>query len=266
MFAQILTSFVLQIVFTVGIIFLFGFLIALCNKQFYANFGAFGRLVCYITGAVGTPVHECAHALFCVIFGHKVTEIKLFQINSADGTLGYVNHSYNPKNIYHKIGNFFIGVAPIIVIAAILYLMAYLLLPEFLTELSAGIQAVDFVADFGGALLGILSSVPIFFLYAVTWQWWVFLIIGIFLALHMTLSKPDIKGALSGLIFVLLAFLIVDVILGLVDSALLQSFTGGILSIASYLLCILVLSLIISVMALLISYCFRFGKARVLKK
>lgn len=266
MFAQILTSFVLQIVFTVGIIFLFGFLIALCNKRFYANFGAFGKLACYITGAVGTPVHECAHALFCVIFGHKVTEIKLFQINSADGTLGYVNHSYNPKNIYHKIGNFFIGVAPIIVIAAILYLMAYLLLPEFLTELSAEIHAVDFVADFGGALLSILSSVPIFFLYAATWQWWVFLIIGIFLALHMTLSKPDIKGALSGLIFVLLAFLIVDVVLGLVDGGLLQGFTSGVLSVASYLLSILVLSLIISVMALLISYCFRFGKAKVLKK
>lgn len=266
MFAQILTSFVLQIIFTVGIIFLFGFLIALCNKRFYANFGAFGRLACYITGAVGTPVHECAHALFCIIFGHKVTEIKLFQINSADGTLGYVNHSYNPKNIYHKIGNFFIGVAPIIVIAAILYLMAYLLLPEFLIELSAGIQVVDFVADFGGALLSILSSVPIFFLYAVTWQWWLFLVIGVFLALHMTLSKPDIKGALSGLIFVLLAFLIVDVILGLIDGNLLQNFTGGVLSIASYLLCILVLSLIISVMALLISYCFRFGKAKILKR
>lgn len=266
MFAQILTSFVLQIVFTVGIIFLFGFLIALCNKQFYTNFGAFGRLVCYITGAVGTPVHECAHALFCVIFGHQVTEIKLFQINSADGTLGYVNHIYNPKNIYHKIGNFFIGVAPIIVISAILYVMAYLLLPEFLVELSADIKVVDFVADFGGALLSILSSVPIFFLYAVTWQWWLFLVIGVFLALHMTLSKPDIKGALSGLIFVLLAFLIVDVILGLIDGNLLQRFTSGVLGIASYLLCILVLSLIISVMALLISYCFRFGKAKILKK
>lgn len=260
MFAQILTSFVLQTVFTVGIIFLFGFLIAFCNKRFYANFGTFGRLACYITGAIGTPVHECAHALFCVIFGHKVMEIKLFQINSADGTLGYVNHTYNPKNIYHKVGNFFIGVAPIIVISAILYLMAYLLLPEFLVELSAGIQVVDFVADFGGALLSILSSVPIFFLYAVTWQWWVFLIVGIFLALHMTLSKPDIKGALNGLIFVLLAFLIVDVVLGLVDGVLLQGFTSGVLSVASYLLCILVLSLIISVMALLISYCFRLPK------
>lgn len=238
MFVQILTHYVLQITFTVGVIVLFGFLIALCNKRFYANFGSYGRLVCYITGAVGTPIHECAHALFCVIFGHKITEIKLFQINAADGTLGYVNHTYNPKNIYHKIGNFFIGIAPIIVIAAILYLMAYLLLPEFLVELSAGVQVVDLVADFGDALLSILSSVPIFFLYAGTWQWWVFLVVGVVLSLHMTLSKADIKGALSGILFLLIAVLIVDVVLGLVDGALLQSFTGGVLSIASFIVTI----------------------------
>jgi len=263
---EILTNFILQIAFTIGVIVLFGFLIALCNKMFYANFGNYGRAVCYITGAIGTPIHECAHALFCVIFGHKVTEIKLFQINAADGTLGYVNHSFNPKNIYHKIGNFFIGIAPIIVISAILYLMAYLLLPEFLLELSNGVNVVDFVADFGGALSSVLSSVPIFFLYAGTWQWWVFLIIGIFLSLHMTLSKADIKGALSGLLFVILAFLIVNVILGLIGGNVLHSFTIGVLSFASYLLCILVLSLVISVIALLISYCFRFGKAKILKK
>jgi len=265
MFTQILTSFALQIVFTVGMIFLFGFLIALCNKQFYANFGTFGRLVCYITGAVGTPVHECAHALFCVIFGHKVTEIKLFQINSADGTLGYVNHTYNPKNIYHRIGNFFIGVAPIIVISAILYLMAYLLLPEFLVELSAGVQAIDFVADLGSALLNTLSSVSIFFLYAGTWQWWVFFVIGAFLALHMTLSKSDLKGALSGLLFVLLVVLIVDILMGLVDIGLLQRFTKSVLSIAGCLLCILVLALIVSAIALLTSYCFRIAKNKTLK-
>lgn len=257
MFVQVLTSFILQISFTVGIIFLFGFLIAFCNKWFYANFGVFGKLVCYITGAVGTPLHECAHALFCVIFGHKITEIKLFQINSADGTLGYVNHSYNPKNPYHKVGNFFIGVAPILVISAVLYLMAYLLLPEFLSELAAGIQTTNVIADFGGAILSVLNSVKIFFLYAETWHWWVFLIIGMFLALHMTLSKADIKGALSGLLFVLIAFLIVDVVLGLVNSRLLQNFTFGVLNIASYLLCILVLSFIISVMAVMLSYIFR---------
>ena len=83
MIGDILLSFLLQIAFTVGIIVLFGFLIALCNKKFYANFGSRALRVCYITGAIGTPLHESAHALMCLLFGHKIVEIKFFQINSA---------------------------------------------------------------------------------------------------------------------------------------------------------------------------------------
>ncbi len=262
MIGDILVCFLLQIVFTVGLIVLFGFLIALCNKRFYANFGNYGRAACYITGAIGTPLHECAHALFCVIFGHKVTEIKLFQINSADGTLGYVNHSYNPENIYHKIGNFFIGVAPIIVISAVLYLLAWWLLPGFVAEINGSFQISDFVSNIGNVFTRLLGVLRSFFLCALSWQWWVFLIVGIFLALHMTLSKADIKGALSGILFLLIVILVVDVILGLVSGNLLTAVTQEVLGIASYLLCILVLAFVISIIAVLISYVFRAVKRR----
>lgn len=262
MIGDILVCYLLQIVFTVGLIVLFGFLIALCNKRFYANFGSYGRAACYITGAIGTPLHECAHALFCVIFGHKITEIKLFQINAADGTLGYVNHSYNPKNIYHKIGNFFIGVAPIIVISAVLYLLAYLLLPNFVAEINGSFKISDFVSNIGNVFTSLLAVLQSFFSCALSWQWWLFLVVGVFLALHMTLSKADIKGALSGVIFLLIAVLIVDVILGLVSGNLLTAFTQEVLSMASYLLCILVLALIISIIAVIISFIFRAAKRR----
>lgn len=262
MIGDIFVCFLLQIAFTVGLIVLFGFLIALCNRRFYANFGNYGRAVCYITGAIGTPIHECAHALFCVIFGHKVTEIKLFQINSEDGTLGYVKHSYNPKNIYHKIGNFFIGIAPIIVISAILYLLAFLLMPVFVSEVHSSFKISNFVSNIGNVFKSLVYVLNLFFISAQTWQWWVFLIVGIFLSLHMTLSKADIKGALSGVLFFLIAVLIVDIILGLVGVSILTSFTQEILSLAGYLLCILVLALIISLMALIISYIFRFIKRR----
>lgn len=262
MIGDILVCFLLQIAFTVGLIIIFGFLIALCNKRFYANFGNYGRAVCYITGALGTPLHECAHALFCVIFGHKVTEIKLFQINSADGTLGYVNHSYNPKNIYHKIGNFFIGVAPIIVISAVLYLLAYLLLPNFVAEINGSFKISDFVTNIGNVFTSLFTVLQSFFLCALTWQWWVFIIVGIFLALHMTLSKADIKGALSGVLFLLITVLVVDVILGLVSGNLLTTFTQDVLGIASYLLCILVLALLISIIAVIVSFVFRIAKRK----
>lgn len=264
MIGDIAVCFLLQIVFTIGIIILFGFLIALCNKRFYANFGNYGRAVCYITGAIGTPVHECAHALFCLIFGHKVTEIKLFQINSADGTLGYVNHSYNKKNIYHNIGNFFIGVAPIIIISAILYLLAWLLLPNFVAEISGSMQVNDFIGNLGKVFTDLFGVLTSFFLYCLNWQWWVFVIVGMFLALHMTLSKADIKGALSGILFLLIAVILVDIILGLVSRNLLAGFTRGVLQVGSYLLCILVLALIISTIALIVSFVFRSIKRKLL--
>ena len=108
---DIFIAFLLQIAFTIGVIFLLGWLIALCNKVFYSNFGRFGNIVCYVTGFVGAPIHELSHALFCLIFFHRIREIKLFQI-SDDGTMGYVIHSYNRRNMYQRIGNFFIGVAP----------------------------------------------------------------------------------------------------------------------------------------------------------
>lgn len=261
MFSQIIITFLLQIVSTVGVVFLFGWLIALCNKRFYANFGSLSSAVCYATGFFGTPVHELSHALFCLIFGHKIAEIKLFQI-SDDGTLGYVNHTYNKRNIYQRIGNFFIGIAPIIVISAILYLAAYLLLPSFTAEITGFVNSVS-SKSFISVISGIGEIIASFFSLAVTWQWWVFLIVGILLSLHMTLSGADIKGALSGLVFVLAIFLIVDVVLALIGNGLLSEFTSGVLSVASYLICFLTMALVVSLIALSVSY---ICKAIIMKK
>lgn len=52
---------------------------------------------CLLTGLIGIPIHELGHAYFCLIFGHKIKNIKLFSFSSFEYSLGYVNHSYNPK-------------------------------------------------------------------------------------------------------------------------------------------------------------------------
>lgn len=248
---DIFVSFLLQIAFTVGIIFLFGWLISLCNRVFYYNFGRFGNAVCYITGFVGTPIHELSHALFCLIFFHRIREIKLFQI-SDDGTMGYVIHSYNRKNIYQRIGNFFIGIAPILVMSGILILLAWGLIPDFITEIGKvkGVDATNMREFFGH--VGNVTAV--FFKCASTWQWWVFLLVGLFLAMHMTLSGADIRGALSGLIFILAFLAIVDVIVGLISAEALGKMTDAILMAGCALFCILLLALLISVIYMLISF------------
>lgn len=256
MFAEIVVSFLLQVVFTVGVIFLFGWLISLCNKRFYSNFGRYGRTVCYVTGIIGTPVHELSHALFCIIFGHKITDIKLFSVSSADGTLGYVNHSYNRRNFYQCIGNFFIGVAPIVVISLLLYGLAKLLLPDF----TAAVDALSFseeARDFESLFSGIFAVIGSFFAGVVTWQWWVFLLIGIFLSLHMTLSGADIRNAVAGLVTLLALLLLADVVTGLVSPAALQTFTRWVIGAGACMLCFLTLALAVSLLGVLFSYLVR---------
>lgn len=256
MFVDIAVNFLLQVVFTVGLIFLFGWLISLCNKKFYSNFGKFGRAVCYITGIVGTPVHELSHALFCILFGHRITEIKLFRI-SNDGTLGYVNHSYNRKNLYQRIGNFFIGVAPIVVISALLYALAYALLPDFVAAVGVFSASTD-IGDAEGMFAGMTDVIVAFFTSAGTWQFWVFLAIGIFLSLHMTLSGADIRNAVTGLVALLLLLLLVDIIIALVAVSALQTFTQWIVAAGTCMLCFLLLALVISLIGVGISFLIRF--------
>ena len=89
-----------------------------------------GRKGVFVTAWLGTPVHELAHAAMCVVFGHRVTELKLFSPDEQTGTLGYCKHSYNKKNPYHVIGNFFIGIAPVISGLAAVYLLMTLLSPN----------------------------------------------------------------------------------------------------------------------------------------
>lgn len=249
---DVLYNFVLQVVFTIGIIVLFGFLIALCNRTFYRNMNRLGLPLCYITGFIGTPVHELAHALMCVIFGHKIVDMKLFQIGDEDGTLGYVSHSYNPKNWYHQIGNFFIGVAPIIVISAVLYLLADWLVPGMTGKMFALVESIERHPDFGTVLTKLFDIVVLFFSYAGEQNWWIFLLIGLFMSLHMTLSGADIKNATKGLIFLLLIMLAANMVIWFIGADL-SDLTSACLSFGILLGGIMVMGLIMSVVAVIIS-------------
>ena len=122
----------------------------------------------------GVMVHEIGHALFCIIFRHKIIDMKLFS-PEADGTLGYVNHSYKPKSFYQRIGNFFIGTGPVWFGIVMLYLVSWLLLPN---EMSI---SDFFSADFWSR-----------------WQSYCWLYLILTISSHVTLSQPDLAGASRG--------------------------------------------------------------------
>ncbi len=214
---ELLTGFLSQILSSAGVIFLFGFIISLLRRAFCAIAGKSGPKILLFTGIIGTPIHELSHAVMCVIFGHRIREIKLFCPLSHDGSLGHVAHSYNKKNIYHQIGNFFIGTAPVALSSGIIVLLMLILLPDAFSYTENAISSLSFTDD--------ISSVPISELFDFisgsfaaifslenfsSWRGWVFIILSIMISTHMEMSGSDIKSGLLGLLYITLVLFLID--------------------------------------------------------
>lgn len=262
---DIFTGFLYQVLFTVGVIVIFGFLIALCRRGFCRLMGRGGPVMLLITGVVGTPIHELSHALMCLIFGHKIREIKLYRPGADDGALGYVTHTYNTKNIYHQIGNFFIGIAPILGGSGVLLLLMFLMVPDIFGGVWSELSSVGEVLGNGvGA-----SAVGEFF--GVVWRvfltvfdlsntenalWWIFIVLALMISGHMELSGADIKGGIKGLLILFGILLLVDTAIYFIYRPALAAMTSamitGGLALMSFLLISGVFSLLMLAFALVI--------------
>ena len=271
---EILTSFLIQITFTVGIIFTFGLFIALCRRAFCRVVGRKGPLLLLITGAVGTPIHELSHALTCLVFGHKIDEIKLYCPTASDGNIGYVTHSYNKRNIYHQIGNFFIGVAPMICGSGTLLLLMRLAVPSIFEEFVSEISLIGgySYADIGASEIGEIFtislrafSVVFDFSNADNFWWWAFIVLAMMISSHMELSGADIRGAVGGLLMLMGALLAVDAVLYFVSLPALAVMTSAIATAGFVLASFLMISLFFCVALLILALLIRgvmmmFGK------
>ena len=199
---EIIYNIILQVIYYVLVVYLFGFIIALVNKTFYKLFN-YNKGVIYGTGLIGTPIHETAHALLCLVFFHKIEEVKFFQV-SDDGVLGYVNHSYNKKNLYQVMGNYFIGVAPLFVGAIIILILTSLFIPNSYNSIEDSIIAFSANSEFSLSIIKDLFLLSISIIKAVFTGGDKFLFIMIYLllimmiALHMNLSNADLKGSIGG--------------------------------------------------------------------
>lgn len=258
---EILGNFVLQLIFALGILLIFALLIELISRLFHKLLGRDGYRAVVVTGFVGTPIHELGHAIMCLLFGHKIVEMCLFQPHAPGGVLGYVNHSYNKKNIYHVIGNFFIAIGPIILGAGIMIGLLFLLIPSVGADIfsntqtmAAGVSGgagIDFMAVMNG-IGGVFVS-----MFALSnfgdWRWWVFMLVCLLIAMHMKLSGADIKSGWVGMVVTIVLIFIIDVIVGLISKRALGSMTEGIMVLGSYTLSILTISLILSLIQIVLA-------------
>ena len=259
-----LTNLGKQLLYSVGIVAIFGLIVWLFRKIFYKIAGRAGYITLLVTGVVGTPVHELSHAFMCVIFGHKIYEMKLFDPTNEDGTLGYVYHYYNSKNIYHQIGNFFIGIAPLICSSAVLFLLMAAFTTDVFLEVNDILSSVITFSNFTGELgifdfiVYVKQIILVIFNpanFSNVW-WWVFIVLAIMICSHMELSGADIKSGFVGFIYLSVLLFVINLVGCLLNSSFPYAVTnflmGSMMPVISYLTLSAVFLLALVVIALVI--------------
>jgi len=221
-FNTLLLSFV-ELFYLLGILMAVGLLLGILerysNRYLIRTFGPRGILV---TAWIGTPIHEIGHLVQCFIWGHRVTKVKILQLNSPNGVLGYVEHTYNRHSIYQQVGNFFIGLGPIFSGIGSLILSMYFLVPQSYIAFIDQIQHHITVDEFDLSVLKIVAeAVIVIFKSLFTIEnlinplFWIFLIIAISISSHIALSKADIQGSAKGLLMIFAVLVLFNILAGL---------------------------------------------------
>jgi hypothetical protein len=180
------------------------------------------KIYLYVFGWLGTAVHELGHAIFAIIFAHKISEIKLFSPNSGK-SLGHIKHSYTKGNPYQTLGNFFIGLGPILLGSLLLFVVAWVLFGLNIFQIAeknnvvinynlfTGFDSLKITAvNIGKGVWECFTSI----LTGPDSNWWkLVLFFYLFYAIgsSITLSPSDIKGAFRGFLYFLIILFIFNI-------------------------------------------------------
>lgn len=191
-----------------GIFFLFGIVLSLLEQRIQRQYQqTLGWKSILWTAWIGTPVHELSHVLIAKFFFYRIHEIKLFQPNKENGTLGYIEYSYNKWNPWQRIGEFFVGAAPMIVGSAILFFIFTIGIGQQnsttgLLQLSTQSDSTIMLHTVQQSFLGLFQKEnlrsPIF------WMW---IYISFCIVTHIAPSKRDRRAMWSGFIIIIILIL-----------------------------------------------------------
>ena len=206
----------------------------------------------------------------CVLFGHEIRDIEWFNPHGRGGSLGHVSHSYDLNSYYQTIGNFFIGIAPILGGTVVIYLSSRLLLgSDLFTAMSnVRIDSASF-GSFESVEATMRSAVDGFRTVSLdlfrperilTWKFLLFLYLTFSVGSSIRLSRADVEGAAFGfgvLVFLLLVFNLATLWLGESITGLLVDLAGSYSVFLSVMLFAILLNGVAAVLLLGLPQCLR---------
>ena len=141
---------------------LFGLAVWGCRQAYCLFVGEdSGRPLILAASVLSTPLRELGHAMMAVLTFHRIEDFCLLNAYDPDGELGFVEHSYNPRNPIAVLGNFFYALGPVVTgLGAVLlvFLVCFHgVLPPFFEEIAALGEAG---AGFGAYAKAALSLIP----------------------------------------------------------------------------------------------------------
>jgi hypothetical protein len=175
------------------------------------------------TGWLGTPIHELSHAVLCKVFRHRIDEIALFEPDRRSGRLGFVRHSWVKGNWFEEVGNFFIGMAPLVGGSLALGGLLWFFFPEAVPNMidSSGIgdgaEAIESTSVTGMIIASVQSLVTDLLSPSnlLSWKFWLFTYLVLCVGSHMAPSRSDYDGASRGVTMVVLAMVAVLLLISL---------------------------------------------------
>ena len=210
-----LSCFLQVLLLTCGPSLIFAVALSFCRALFVLLAGEEHRRFLLVALAPSTPLRELGHALFAVLFFHRVTEARFLDLHDPDGELGYVEHSYNPRNPVAVLGNFFYAVGPIVIGLFAVYSVYWIcfgrVMVDFRAELAAIAEAGGGFADYfrasltlPGAMFRADVAIPLKILGAVLL---LLLCMGLFVSVRDLLDSLTGFGIYAGLAAVAAAVL-----------------------------------------------------------
>ena len=246
--------------YTLGIVVICGLCVSFFRFLFEKMLGGrWGYRVVLATSIVGTPIHELGHALMCLLFGHRITAMALWQPRAKDGTIGFVTHTFNRRNPYHVLGNLFIGVGPIFSGMAVLTLAVWLGFPSAFGGFIAAAHQAAQSGDIPGMLFEGLSLLPRMGQELIggdptsLWRSIPAILLILAVSQHISLSVEDIKGALRAVPLYLLLIVILTVICGLLGGTVMDAVLGGLALFSGYMTAFFLLALAASLIQIVLA-------------